>query len=498
MPRTPRLPLRPVWAALLLAPSLSAAPDELVDRRDRLEAADRNRLGSIIGGVRAGPDNPHATALLGDLRPVTVEGGGRLFVPLPELDRPGDGRPGDPVLLASAADWFGLAGESLQAGRYALADACLRRAIARDPNHADARRLLGYLPYDGGWATPFALNKLRTGNVLHPQFGWVPADWAPRLDAGQLPAPGEGAIRWMEAGEADRLRQGDFSRAWTIRLPHFALRANVPLADGIQFGRRLEDFHQLFGSWFADVIGAERLPLAALARRPEARPTVDGGPVHRVNYFATKGEYVAYLSPRQGPDIDQTLGVYIPPPIARARREQEASYFFDDRGGPIESTATLYHEVSHQLLFERAGESRYERNNGQFWVFEGLGTYFETAAPQPDGSLVVGGRRGARYDDARRRALDRGEFLPTARFVGLSRRAFEADQEIRLHYAQAMALTLFLMEGEGGRHRAPFLQYVADVYRGRLREPAGRSLDDRLGLTYEEIDRRLIAYLGGP
>ena len=40
--------------------------------------------------------------------------------------------------------------------RLALADACLRDVIARDPGHAEAHRLLGFVPHEGGWATPFA------------------------------------------------------------------------------------------------------------------------------------------------------------------------------------------------------------------------------------------------------------------------------------------------------------------------------------------------------
>ena len=66
-------------------------------------------------------------------------------------------------------------------------------------------------------------------------------------------------------------------------------------------------------------------------------------------------------------------------------------------------TATLYHEVSHQLLFESAGRrTTIERNVGNYWVFEGLGTYFETLTAEPDGSLRIGGLVGPRIDEARR------------------------------------------------------------------------------------------------
>ena len=52
--------------------------------------------------------------------------------------------------------------------------------------------------------------------------------------------------------------------------------------------------------------------------------------------------------------------------------------------GRIAAGSTLFHEVSHQLLFESAGRSHFERNTGNFWLWEALGTYFETVEPQPD------------------------------------------------------------------------------------------------------------------
>ena len=78
-------------------------------------------------------------------------------------------------------------------------------------------------------------------------------------------------------------------------------------------------------------------------------------------------------------------------------------------------TATLYHEVSHQLLFETAGPNAYTKNVGNYWVFEGLGTYFETVSPQPDGSLEVGGLVGRRIEEAIKSLVDRGWYDPAGR-----------------------------------------------------------------------------------
>ena len=91
------------------------------------------------------------------------------------------------------------------------------------------------------------------------------------------------------------------------------------------------------------------------------------------------------------------------------------AYFFRDPGGQLPVTATLYHEVSHQLLFETAGPNAYTKNVGNYWVFEGLGTYFETVLPQPDGSLEVGGLAGPRIEAAIRSLVDQGQLDPAGR-----------------------------------------------------------------------------------
>ena len=74
-------------------------------------------------------------------------------------------------------------------GQYALASVCLRAVLERQPDHKEARRLLGYVPHQGGWATPYAVRQIKQGYVDHPIFGWIPSDSVPHFDGGELPAP---------------------------------------------------------------------------------------------------------------------------------------------------------------------------------------------------------------------------------------------------------------------------------------------------------------------
>jgi len=378
--------------------------------------------------------------------------------------------------------------------RYSLASVCLRSVLERQPDHPEARRLLGYVRHDDGWARPFAVRKLKDGNVNHPTYGWVPSDWPPHLERGELPAPlgrGQRKERWLSAAEADRLRAG-WDPPWQITTEHFKLLTNVTLAEAIRFGRRLEAFHDLFTTLLADILG-ENLPLIrrfrdpAMTGEPEYRP-------HVVYYFASKEEYVDYFRNKAGaPDLDQSLGYYEPPKSGRGRAP---AYFFRDPVGQLPVEANLYHEVSHQLLFETAGPNAYTKNVGNYWVFEGLGTYFETVSPQDDGSLEVGGLVGRRIEEALKSLVDQKREIPLAEFIALDQQEFKKDNpRIYLYYQQAMALAVFLMQWRDGTYRDAFLDYVRDAYRGRIKRATGRSLQDRLGQPYETLDRQFLTFL---
>ena len=427
--------------------------------------------------------------------------GATRFRPLPEIIA-AEPKPTEPwrieleAIRKKSADALEvLAGKSLkiEPPRYALADECLRSVIDRNPEAASAYRLLGYVPHAGGWATPFAVQQIREGLVLHQVFGWVEKSWTARLDAGELPAPFVAGrpTRWLPTAEADLARR-EWSKAWQIKTEHFAIRTNVPLAEAITFGNKLEALHDLFLSIAADVIGSE-LPLAQLSKNPKLAPTV-ARKRHRVYYFAAKSEYVTQLLPIQGEAVKDSLGTYLPPKVAKRTGEPPTSYFFRDPDAQIDVTSTLYHEASHQLLFETAGGERFDEGRGNFWLFEGLGTYFETLTPLPDGSIEVGGLVGPRIKEARIRLLKAREFVPIGQFCSYNKNIFNGaggDGDVYLHYTEAIALAVFFMQAKQGAYREGFLDQVRDVYRGR----SSRTLEDRLGVSYGALNREFLDYL---
>ena len=486
------LVLGPIARAQIPPPEIgpSRSPD-LIARRLTILQAERDRLGPLAGGNRP------ATI------PEAAADGSTRFIPLAEVVAPAEAEP-DPaetpaaalVRLEAAARLFDLARDAARRPTPPLAfiDACLRATLARQPGHAEARRLLGFVPHAGkGWATPFAVQELARGKVKDPTFGWVAADWVPHLNRGELPAP-RGSQRWLPATEADALRR-DWPSGWVIDTEHFEIHANVPLSGAIAFGRQLESFHQLFFALMADLIGPEKLPLALRLRTPGLAPTVSNRK-HRVFYFATRGDYNRYLAPIRG-GTEVSLGIYLP--RKKFGKYGNVSYFFNDVGGQLDVSATLYHEVSHQLLFESAGPDDYERNKGNYWVFEGLGTYFETLEVSTDGSIRVGGLVGPRLAVARQRIVAERDFVPLEDFVNMDHDAFwrNTNGEVYHKYAEAMALAVFLMQARDGAYREAFLDYARDAYRGMFRGGGGRSLvhPDRLGKAYPELQREFLSYL---
>lgn len=401
------------------------------------------------------------------------------------------------VRLETAKQLFAIAvrAASPEVRRFALADRLLRGVLGRDPNHAESRRLLGFIPYKGGWATPHAADLLGKGYVLHPKFGWVQKDWVAHLDRGELPGVmlSNGKPReWLPADQANALR-GDWAKGWIVKTaPHFEIQTNVPLDEAVAFAQRLEGFHQLFFSQFADVIGAEYLPLADRFRNPSKKPVVPSKQF-LVAYFAEKDEYVDYF--RQKFHLDETLslGFYMPLAEARLLKIKPRSYFYRDPTNPIGSHATLYHEASHQLLFESV-KPGFNENRPGFWVWEGLGTYFETLTVESDGSLLVGGFVGPRLESARDLSAQPGKLIPIAELCAMDKEEFlsKAGDAVYRNYAQSIALTAFLLNGEDGRHREAFLDFVADAYRGRAK---AESLADRLGVPFKTLDASLKEYL---
>jgi len=332
-----------------------------------------------------------------------------------------------------ADELFRLAEKQLAAHHPTSAFALVHEVLRENPNHAAARRVLGYNKVGGRWRQPGAVQRVRTPRVQHPKLGWAA------------------------------------NKYWRIETPHFEITTDHSPEAGMQLGRRLEElftvWQQLFVRYWTDEANLARrfdgkMPLRAVRRH------------YQVVLFRSRDEYVAQLSHAQ-PQIAMTLGYYL-------ERQRKAFFYWGDR----KAEATWFHEGTHQLFQETRLGAEGVGEDSDFWVVEAVALYMESLV-RHDGYYTVGGVESPRLQYARNRALTGGFYLPLAELAGVGRDALQRDERIRHIYSQSAGLGHFLMDHDGGQYRTALVDYVQNVYRSRAK---AHTLADLTGTPYEKID----------
>ena len=126
---------------------------------------------------------------------------------------------------------FDLAKRAAEAGQLSLAFQWATEAVREDPDHADARRVLGYQERDGQWLTPYAARMAETGKHWHPERGWVADESVPA------------------SAKRDR---------WQVRTDHFLVTSDLSLESAAELAARLERLHQIWRQLFAGFGYSER------------------------------------------------------------------------------------------------------------------------------------------------------------------------------------------------------------------------------------------------
>lgn len=383
------------------------------------------------------------------------------------------------VLYAKAL--FDLAKQAAEAGQLSLAFQWATEAVRENPDHADARRVLGYEKRDDKWLTPYGARMAEAGKEWHPTFGWLAAADVPRYEAGERLI----GKRWVSADE-DAARHREMKNGWQVHTDHFLVTTNHSLEAAAELAARLERLHQVWRQLFAGFYLTEnevrRLFAGERQPRKQVRP-------FRVYYHKDRSQYVDALRRRQ-PRIAETLGIYFDD-------VGEAHFFAADvaTAGPavVESTggppvATLYHEAVHQLFQETKPAAKRIGELANFWVIEGVATYFETLREHDDPVaglyFTVGESDAGRLPAARERLKD-GFYIPLAELTRLGKSDLQRHAEIAKLYSQSAGLSAFLMDGEHGRYREALVRYLGAVYTGRDDE---RSLSDAVGESFSELD----------
>jgi hypothetical protein len=308
---------------------------------------------------------------------------------------------------------FEQARSELAADRPALAYRLLFEVLHEDPNHAEARRILGYEKLrSGGWENPYG--KGTTVVTLdHPHFGWQRRTY------------------------------------WRLETEHYSIHTNHSPKEALELARHLEDLHAIWRqAFFSYWTNAEALQHRFAGG---TEPLLKKETKLKVVLFKSRQEYASQLAEAE-PKIGLTTGIY--------RVADQTAYFF---GGDAAVIPTWYHEGTHQLFQEmdRFGDEPGKERN--FWIIEGAALWMESLARHV-GFWTIGGFDADRLQFARYRALSGDFAMPLDKLVTLGREEMQQDADIRKLYAQAAGLTHFLMEAGGGRYAEATTRFIRSVY----------------------------------
>src|SRR5436190_633623 len=88
-----------------------------------------------------------------------------------------------------ADDLFRFRQRAWQSDQLSLAWRFILEAVYRNPDHEQARMVLGYVKYQNTWTTQFRKQMLERGNVWNDQWGGVRKEDLPKYEADQRRAP---------------------------------------------------------------------------------------------------------------------------------------------------------------------------------------------------------------------------------------------------------------------------------------------------------------------
>ena len=324
----------------------------------------------------------------------------------------------------------------------------LHEVLREDPEHAPARKALGHqlLP-NKRWLTELGpVPEIHQSTINHSTLGW---------------------------------NRGKY---WRIESAHFSIATSHSPAEGIYLADELERLHNVWRQVCYSIISR---PGALAARLNGSNEPLFKERKHKVVLFRDRDEYLAMLGPVQ-PKIGLTTGIYYD-------KDQTTYFYAAGAGKKVADQPTLrtpwLHEVTHQLLQEYLSGNPGEKAN--FWLVEGIATYFESLTYYPT-YATLGGWQADRLQFARYRNLSGDRTWPLLRMMSLGKSEWQESPAIRRIYTQAAGMTSLLMDSEQGRYREPTLTFLANIYQGTDRPEQLAELTKR---SYDEFDAAFLPYV---
>ena len=373
-------------------------------------------------------------------------------------------RPRSPPLGAAVE-----AGHASDAFRHACA------AVALDPDHAEARRLLGYQRVGDAWAGGYAQQMLKGG------FAWRPRV---RLDQNRSTSrsSSRGCALRVAGGSPpneDAREHATIERGWAVRTDHLLVTTNIDRAAGADLAVRLESLYQLWRQLFGEFAATPDELQDRLAGKQTA------------GYLRKPFRVTYHKQPRR-------VQRRPPPPTAA------------DRG---DARDLLRRPAAEPLLRRRRSGPRHDLPRGGAPVFLRIGAAGHASAwrpppmcgpskasratsnrsrPQATAPSRSAAPTPARLQAARHRRIVDEYYVPLAELTALGMTDLQERPDLARLYSQSAGLASFFIDGAGGRYRDAFRELLAAIYAGRD-EPD--TLAKLTGRSYEELDREYLEFM---
>ena len=341
----------------------------------------------------------------------------------------------------------------------------LVRVLHENPDHKMSRRALGYVKHGDQWVWPNVARQLAQKKEYSPEEGWLRNGKKTIQSSPQTSSLLTGRL---SAQPSDTTQQLFHSDHWHIQStaepPHAAA-----LAKQLELTRFI--WRQVFGGFVLTPVELSR----RIAGQARPRPTS----LFKVVLLANREEYIDNLQSLE-PDIGRTLGVYWTP--------TQTAWFFSSQDS---DSRTVEHEATHQLFAESWPTSPLAGSKHGMWALEAAACYMESLE-RTDFGFTAGGRQSGRVPAAKERLLNDNFFLPLRQLSKLGRSALQNEPELPKIYSQLSGLADFFMNGERGRYRNAFVEYLVQLYRGTAEQ---ETLWKLCGRSPEELDAAYKLYL---
>lgn len=333
----------------------------------------------------------------------------------------------------------------------------LHEVLYFDPDHAEARRILGYRKNSQKqWFQSTRRISSGLASTKHALTGWRARNY------------------------------------FTINSAHYRISTTADRDTAIELAHKLERWHsawrQLFFDYWAKQGVIDRWFAGKSADRPSSKK-------HNVVFFKNRDEYVQTLTRLGVNGVEVSSGYY--------NDRRKTMFFYATDAGQEDSVAaqnilrtTWLQEQAHQLFQETGQNKKNATEDSDVWAVEAIAMYFETlidSTPDPAQSsyMVFGGFDAQRLQYARIRANRQGFYLPMKELISLGREKFQTSDDVRSLYSQSAGIAQFMMSANP-RYRSAFIRYVQLVYQNKTRPD---SLSRFTGQSYEELDAQYKKFL---